>query len=50
MKKFSVDLIEENHAYYFSIDSIDKKEYNVKKKQAFYNENSTTNGSATPMN
>ncbi len=32
MKKFSVDLIEENHAYYFSIDSNDKKEYTVKKK------------------
>ncbi len=32
MKKFSVDLIEDNHAYYFSIDSNDKKEYTVKKK------------------
>ncbi|MCP4218427.1 MAG: TldD/PmbA family protein [bacterium] len=32
MKKFSVDLIEDNYAYYFSIDHCDKKEYSFKKR------------------
>ncbi|HLP44932.1 MAG TPA: hypothetical protein VK469_08260, partial [Candidatus Kapabacteria bacterium] len=39
MKKFCVDLVDDSYSSYFSIDSLDKKEYTIKSKTGILRRN-----------